>query len=93
LYALQGMQETLKQLPAIDLELHNFIFEDKISTLTQIVLILSPLAYNWELMGEIIDKPVNLGRSLDVHQLARFSNPHLFGMAERKQSTIEPTTN
>jgi len=82
LNALRGMAKILLQRPAIDLELHNFIFADKISTLKQIVSILGPLNYTWELMGEIIDKPIDLGRTLDVERLVPFTNPHLLGVAD-----------
>jgi len=82
LNALRGMAKILLQRPTIDLELHNFIFADKISTLQQIVSMLGPLNYTWELMGEILDKPIDLGRTLDVERLVPFTNPHLLGVAD-----------
>jgi FkbM family methyltransferase len=80
LNALRGMERTLAQHPILDLELHNFLFADRSSTLEQIVSILRPLDYNWDLLGEIGDKPNHLTGTLAVHHLVDFSNPHLMGV-------------
>lgn len=77
LQALRGMSKVLSQRPIIDLELHNFIFPDRRGTLEQILAILSPLGYSWELLGEIGDKPVQIG--LEIERIVAFDNPHLFG--------------
>jgi FkbM family methyltransferase len=80
LQALRGMSRILGQCPAIDLELHNFIFQDKASTLRQIIAILEPLGYDWELLGEIVGRSVSLGNRLPIEQIIAFDNPHLFGL-------------
>jgi len=80
LNALRGMRRVLAQRPIIDLELHNFIFCDKLETLRDIVAILDPLEYRWQLLGEIGEIPLHIGSLLDVQQLAAFVNPHLFGI-------------
>ncbi len=82
LSALRGMPRILAQRPMIDLELHNFIFNDKYLTLSEIVAILNPLRYQWELLGEIGGAPVPIGTTLEVAELARFENPHLFGVPQ-----------
>jgi FkbM family methyltransferase len=80
LNALRGMPRILSQRPIIDLELHNFIFADKVSTLGQILSILQPLGYSWELLTEIGEEPVKIGRCLELQKLLQFANPHLFGV-------------
>jgi FkbM family methyltransferase len=77
LEALRGMPNVLRQRPIIDLELHNFIFADRRGTLSQILDILRPLGYSWELLGEVVEKPVKTG--LDIERIIAFDNPHLFG--------------
>jgi FkbM family methyltransferase len=80
LHALRGMPKVLRQRPIIDLELHNFIFSDRRGTLGEILAILNPLAYSWELLGGVVDKPVKIERDLEVEQIVAFENPHLFGV-------------
>jgi FkbM family methyltransferase len=80
LNALRGMPRILSQHPIIDLELHNFIFADKVSTLSQILSILQPLGYSWELLAEIGEEPVQIGHYLELRKLSDFANPHLFGV-------------
>jgi FkbM family methyltransferase len=80
LSALRGMRRVLAQRPIIDLELHNFIFGAKLSTLRDIFAILDPLQYSWHLLSEIGETPIDIGSRLDVQQLAAFDNPHLFGI-------------
>lgn len=80
LHALRGMPSVLRQRPIIDLELHNFIFPDRSGTLSQILALLNPLEYSWELLGEIGNNPVRLGHRLEIEQIIGFENPHLFGM-------------
>jgi FkbM family methyltransferase len=77
--ALQGMQQVLAQRPWLDLELHNFIFVDRLATLQQIVGLLQPLGYQWSLLGEIHQQPEPIGPVPGIDQLARFDNPHLLG--------------
>lgn len=79
LHALRGMSRVLAQRPIIDLELHNFIFEDKMATLEQIIAILAPLDYSWVLLGDIFGEQIKLGGNLDIDLIAKFENPHLFG--------------
>jgi FkbM family methyltransferase len=81
LHALRGMSRVLAQRPIVDLELHNFIFEDRIATLKRIVAILVPLDYTWIMLGEIFGEQFDLGRNVDnIELIAKFENPHLFGL-------------
>lgn len=80
LYALRGMSKVLRQRPIIDLELHNFIFENKTETLSAIFDLLRPMEYSWELLGEIAEQPAKLGMALPLDRIAAFKNPHLMGV-------------
>jgi FkbM family methyltransferase len=78
LRALKGAARTLRSRPILDLELHNFLFEDRRGTLEEIVGMLSQLAYDFTLLGEIRSETKFLGPTLTVEDLIGFDNPHLF---------------
>lgn len=84
LQALRGMSRVLAQRPIIDLELHNFLFADRRTTLAEILAILHPLGYDWSLLGDIGGNIEHVGATLDLDRIATFDNPHLFGLPQAK---------
>jgi hypothetical protein len=75
---LRGARRTLAQQPILALELHNFLFADRIGTMREILHILTPLNYRYWL------QPLGNG---DVHEIqqdfylaevALWDNPHLY---------------
>ena len=76
--ALRGASGVLAQRPIIDLELHNFLFQDKLKELGDIAAILAPLDYRYEVLGDVTGNVVPVGAVLDTAWLAQFYNPHVF---------------
>lgn len=78
LQALRGMQAVLAHRPILNLELHNFLFKDRIETLSAIKKMLDPLNYSWEIQGTNAEAPQPLPR-IDLVAIAALDNPHLLG--------------
>ena len=70
------MKRIVAQRPIIDMELHNFIFKDRITTLEAIFRHLD--GYEFSILPEIADEPRWVGNKIDLTDLARFDNPHVF---------------
>jgi FkbM family methyltransferase len=80
LQAITGAQRLLRSRPTVDLELHNFLFEDKAKTLGAIFQIMNPSSYQYEILPEV-DSPalVRVESGLpDLDWLATHTNPHVF---------------
>ena len=84
LEALMGMKRILKQRPFIDLELHNFLFSDRVTTLNRILKIFSSLDYEMQILPEIMGEIVPID-SFDVSEIARYDNPHVFFTPKAKR--------
>ncbi|MBR0666560.1 FkbM family methyltransferase [Roseomonas hellenica] len=78
LEALQGARRILTQRPVIDLEIHNFLFADRVSTLSAIFEILNQHDYSYEVLPNIFDPIMRIDGHVDVSWLASFDNPHVF---------------
>jgi FkbM family methyltransferase len=77
LEALRGSIKLLEQRPIIDLELHNFMFSNRVAHVTAVMSIIKRFGYRFEVFPEIFDKPVDLGETFDATWLAQFDNPHV----------------
>jgi FkbM family methyltransferase len=78
LEALKGMTSVLAQRPMIDLEIHNFLFADRLGTLGAIFAILDRQGYSYEVLPEPPDAIVAIGPRMDLAWLAQHYNPHVF---------------
>lgn len=77
---LRGATSILSQRPILDLEVHNFLFKDRIEMLQSIVEILEKGRYSYEVLPEIFSDIVTVEGALDVRWLSQFDNPHVFCM-------------
>jgi FkbM family methyltransferase len=75
---LQGAKAVLRQRPIIDLELHNFAYQDRKATLDTMFRILDYYGYIYEVLPEVIGAIVKCGTTIDTTWLTRFDNPHVF---------------
>jgi FkbM family methyltransferase len=74
--ALRGAQRLIfEQRPTLCLELHNFRFERRRETLTEILAILAPL-YRLKVLPTALDRPRDFGC---IEDLIDVDNPHLLG--------------
>ena len=91
LQALRGARHLLRSRPIVDLELHNFLFEDPTKTLADIFRILKPRWYRYEILPEIFSQEwVYVDRGTpDLKWLARQYNPHV-GCVPRGWSLTDP---
>lgn len=78
LEALKGARRILSQRPIIDLELHNFIFDDRAKTLRAIFEILDRIGYAYEVLPEVFSDIVKIDGKIDLEWLAGYDNPHVF---------------
>jgi FkbM family methyltransferase len=78
LEALRGARQLLRQKPIVDLEIHNFHFQDRVRTLREIFALLSPRDWSYELLPEIAGTPTPVDGPLDLDDLAKYDNPHVF---------------
>jgi len=78
LEALKGARRILAQRPAIDLELHNFLFADRVKTLRAIFELLDAQNYAYEVLPEIFSSIVKVEGKIDLEWLAQHDNPHVF---------------
>lgn len=78
LEALKGARRILSQRPIIDLELHNFMFGDRIKTLRAIFDILDAHCYAYEVLPEIFEGVKKIEGGIDLRWLAQYDNPHVF---------------
>lgn len=78
LQVLIGASHVLAQRPIIDLELHNFIFSDRVATLNAIFGILGRSRYSYEVLPEPFEEIVRVGPDMDTAWLGQFYNPHVF---------------
>ncbi|WP_192248448.1 FkbM family methyltransferase [Mesorhizobium caraganae] len=76
LEALRGMRNVLAMRPIVDLEIHNFISPDRRATLAELAKFFD--RYKFTVLGNIWDKPLDVGMAFNVAYLAQFENPHLF---------------
>lgn len=77
LEALRGARRVLEQRPLLDLELHNFLFADRMAVLTEIFDILGRCNYTYEVLIE----PFHTVQDFDAARLdwlAEAYNPHIF---------------
>jgi FkbM family methyltransferase len=89
LQAITGAQRILRSRPTVDLELHNFLFEDKAKTLDAIFQIMNPSSYRYEILPEV-DSPalVQVESGLpDLDWLATYTNPHVFCLGRASEGT------
>ena len=75
---LQGAGRVLDQRPIIDLEIHNFLFDDPHAVLTAIFAILDARRYSYAVLPQPISEIIEVGREMRLDWLARFDNPHVF---------------
>jgi FkbM family methyltransferase len=79
LQMLRGARSVLAERPIIDLELHNFLFADRRAVLEEMFAILQPLEYVYALLRVPHEGYVEaLGWRVDLAELARWDNPHIF---------------
>jgi hypothetical protein len=90
---LRGAQRVVRQRPFIDLEIHNFLFRDRLSTSEQIFGILPAKNWKYEVLPTITDRAtVPIEGALDFHWLSKFDNPHVF-CTPREQGTTRRLVN
>jgi FkbM family methyltransferase len=78
LSVLEGASRILAQRPFIDLEIHNFLFADRRSTLEKIFAILPAPNWSYEVLPDVGDaSPLHIG-VVDLCWLAGLHNPHVF---------------
>jgi FkbM family methyltransferase len=78
LQMIRGARRVLSGKPIIDLELHCSLFANRVATLTEIFAILEPLGYSYSVMARPEDVTHPIGWRLDVGELGRYGNPHVF---------------
>jgi FkbM family methyltransferase len=78
LQMMRGSQRILSHRPIIDLEIHNHLFSHRSDTLTEISGMLSPLNYIYSLLPQPRGIMQPMGWDLDLSELAKYDNPHLF---------------
>jgi FkbM family methyltransferase len=76
--AMNGARRILSQRPIIDLELHNFVFQDRAASISAMIGLLDPLSYRYTVLPEIWAKFEDETDNLDLAWLAQFDNPHVF---------------
>jgi FkbM family methyltransferase len=76
--ALKGMATVLVQRPLIDLEIHNFLYPDRVKTLDAIFTILDRQHYSYDVLPEPSDAITRIGPQMDRAWLAQHYNPHVF---------------
>lgn len=86
LEALKGARKILSQRPIIDLELHNFIFSDRIKTLQGIFELLDPHCYAYDVLPEIFSEIVKIEGAIDLQWLAQYDNPHVFCVPSNRRN-------
>jgi FkbM family methyltransferase len=76
---LRGAKRIISQRPFIDLEIHNFLFADRVGTLSCIFEILPPQCWRYEVLTRGGDSTTqSFDQKLDLRWLAQFDNPHVF---------------
>ena len=76
---LRGAKQSLRRRPIIDLEIHNHLFADRRSSLDEIVSTLSTLGYCFAWLPRPFEGEIQpLGWRVDLAEVARYDNPHLF---------------
>jgi len=79
LQALRGARRILRQRPIVALELHNFLFTNRMKALAQIMRELSSAYWTFEVQGDILDVDFHkFDGPIDLDWLATFNNPHVF---------------
>jgi hypothetical protein len=78
LAVLKGAAAALRQRPFIDLEIHNFLFIDRVAMLDAIFTILSGSKYSFEVLPEVMGEILDVGTTVNTAWLAGFENPHVF---------------
>jgi len=74
--ALRGMKRIIGQRPIIDLEVHNFLFANRVKSLRKIAKMLG--GYTFSVLGDILGSTVDLGQHFDIDYINSFDNPHVF---------------
>jgi len=79
LQMMRGAQRVLSQRPIIDLEIHNFLYQDPRATLAEMFGMLAPLQYVYSVLPSPDDGAVQpAGWNIDLSELASYYNPHVF---------------
>lgn len=73
--ALKGARRILSLRPIIDLELHTFLFKDRVQHVAAVVDLLPSARYLYSIDESNDWVPKS---DLDIHQLASLDNPHIF---------------
>jgi FkbM family methyltransferase len=76
--ALAGANRVIRQRPIIDLELHNFAYSDRRSTLELIFRHITPEAWSFHIQPTPSDTFEPMTGPIDFNRLASFENPHVF---------------
>jgi len=78
LEAVQGACRVLQQRPYIDLELHNFLFKDRLATLRSIFNIIHNVGWKYHVMPDLFDEFIEVNGSIDLQWLSTLENPHVY---------------
>ena len=69
----------LAQRPIIDLEIHNFLYRDRLAMLSEMFGMLAPLQYVYSVLPEPHSGIIQaIGWKIDLSELAKWDNPHVF---------------
>ncbi|SDR02096.1 methyltransferase, FkbM family [Rhizobiales bacterium GAS191] len=75
--ALSGASHILSTRPIIDLELHNFCFDDRRAHVDAVMAFIEPLRYRFQVMAEVLSQPTEPVTTLDKDWIASLENPHI----------------
>ena len=76
---MRGAQRVLAQRPIIDLEIHNFLYRDRLATLSEMFRMLAPLQYVYSVLPAPHCGNIQaIGWKIDLSELAKWDNPHVF---------------